>query len=161
MFIIKRKKYFSEWGEAHLAAMREGKKAGLKGKELRDWVTLNTKNVNTGGNMVSLTGQGQKSTKVGEKVNMNATQAAQNITNTQNQLVQQNQQNQIRRQAAKANAGTIGYNKGQQSVGIMGGIKNTWNKAGTMGKIGMGAAGLAAAGTMAYGLGSMIGKKKE
>lgn len=56
-----------------------------------------------------------------------------------------------------------GYNAGQNSVGIMGGIKNTWNKAGTMGKIGMGAAGLAAAGTMAYGISNMLSgnKKKE
>lgn len=40
-FILKRKT-FGEYGEMALKALREGKSAGLTGKELSDWVKLNS-----------------------------------------------------------------------------------------------------------------------
>ena len=54
-----------------------------------------------------------------------------------------------------------GVEKGSKSVGIGGGIKNTWNKAGTMGKVGMGAAAVGGTYLLGKGLGLWGNSKKE
>jgi len=57
---------------------------------------------------------------------------------------------------AKAN-----FQRGANSVGVLGGIKNTYAKAGTVGKAGMIGAGVIGAGLLAKGAASMLGGKKE
>ena len=83
------------------------------------------------------------------------------ISDVNGVLDQLDKQKQNVRKINKVNGNSIAYNKGQKSVGVIGGIKNTWKKANTLGKVGMGMTGLAAAGTMAYGLNSMLKNKKE
>lgn len=51
-----------------------------------------------------------------------------------------------------------GFNAGQRSVGVMQGMKNTWGRMGTAGKIGTAAAGVAATGLALKGL---FGGKKD
>ena len=51
------------------------------------------------------------------------------------------------------------FNAGQKSVGVMGGMKNTWNRMGTMGKAGTVAAAGLTAGLALKGL--MSGRKKD
>ena len=80
--------------------------------------------------------------------------ANQNILNSEASRAAQRASN-------KANAGAIGFQKGKNSVGILGGIKNTYAKAGTMGKAGMIGAGVLGAGLMAKGAASMFGGNKE
>ena len=63
-------------------------------------------------------------------------------------------------QADMLNAAKKGRAAGRNQVGIGGGIKNTWNKAGTMGKAGMVTAAAGATYLMGKGLG-LWGKKKE
>lgn len=58
------------------------------------------------------------------------------------------------------NAYKAGQTAGAKSVGLMGGLKNTWAKAGTGGKAGMLAAGAGVGLLAAKGLG-LIGNKKE
>lgn len=53
--------------------------------------------------------------------------------------------------------GRAGFNKGRSQTGIMGGIKNTWAKSGTLGKAGMVGAGVLATGLAAKGVASMFG----
>lgn len=55
--------------------------------------------------------------------------------------------------------GKQAYQMGQNSVGVMGGMRNTWSRMGTMGKVGTVAAGAAVAGLAMKGL--FGGKKKE
>ena len=50
-----------------------------------------------------------------------------------------------------------GFAKGQSQTGIMGGIKNTWAKSGTLGKAGMVGAGVLATGLAAKGVASVFG----
>ena len=60
--------------------------------------------------------------------------------------------------SASKSAYTAGQTAGAKSVGLMGGFKNTWAKAGTGGKAGMALAGAAGLGLMAKGL---FGNKKD
>ena len=60
-----------------------------------------------------------------------------------------------------AAAAKAGFQKGANSVGVMGGLKNTWANAGKMGKAGMVAGGVAASALLAKGVGSVLSKKKE
>jgi hypothetical protein len=55
-------------------------------------------------------------------------------------------------------AAEAGFQKGANSVGMMGGLKNTFNRAGTLGKAGMIGAGAVTAGLVAKGL---FGGKKD
>lgn len=48
------------------------------------------------------------------------------------------------------------FNNGAKSVGITGGLKNTWAKSGTMGKAGMIGAGIVGAGLLAKSASSML-----
>lgn len=63
-------------------------------------------------------------------------------------------------QADMVNAARRGRDAGRNQVGMWGGIKNTYNKAGTMGKAGMWTAAAGATYLMGKGLG-LWGKKKE
>lgn len=56
---------------------------------------------------------------------------------------------------------TQGFQQGQNSVGLMGGLKNTWNNTGTLGKAGMVAAGVGTAALAAKGVASMFGGRKR
>lgn len=55
----------------------------------------------------------------------------------------------------------VGMKAGQSSVGIMGGMKNTWNNMGTAGKVGTAAAAIGATALAAKGIKSLFDKKKE
>lgn len=167
-FILKRKNY-SEWGADQLAALREGKTAGLKGKELQDWVKMSVDKTKTGGNMVSLTGAPSKSTTIATTpLKTTADQAFGNVTKTQNNIVTSQAQRAANRTANIANAAgvkdaamkarTQGFKAGQNSVGIMQGMKNTWGKMGTMGKTGTIAGAAVLTGLAAKGL---FGGKKD
>ena len=74
-------------------------------------------------------------------------------------------QRAAQRMANKANPGAVaakaGFDRGAKSVGVMGGLKNTFAKAGTAGKAGMIGAGVIGAGLMAKGAASMFGGKKD
>lgn len=59
---------------------------------------------------------------------------------------------------AAMRARTQGFNAGQRSVGVMQGMKNTWGRMGTAGKVGTAAAGVAATGLALKGL---FGGKKD
>lgn len=56
---------------------------------------------------------------------------------------------------------TQGFQQGQNSVGLMGGLKNTWNNAGTLGKAGIVTAGVGTAALAAKGIASMFGGRKR
>lgn len=58
-------------------------------------------------------------------------------------------------------AKVTGYNKGVNSTGITGGVRNTWNKAGTLGKAGMVAGSLAVTGLAVKGISSMFGNNNK
>lgn len=80
-----------------------------------------------------------------------------NAANTQ--IAEKTAAQQAERAATMANptlaakkASQQGFQRGAKSVGMMGGIKNTFNKAGTMGKAGMIGGGLLATGLIAKGL---------
>ena len=167
-FTLKRKNY-SEWGADQLAALREGKAAGYKGKELQDWVKMSVDKTKTGGNMVSLTGAPSKSTTIATTpLKTTADQAFGNVTKTQNNIVTSQAQRAANRTANIANAAgvkdaamkarTQGFKAGQNSVGIMQGMKNTWGKMGTMGKAGTIAGAAVLTGLAAKGL---FGGKKD
>jgi hypothetical protein len=159
-YIIKRKLYalLVDGGGKSISLFKKeydslGGQAKL-GKSFKEWYRGGAPNtVEVGGSFVS---QGASGSAI---YNTN-----QNITNAQNARQAERLAN-INNASGVANAAkrarNQGYISGKNSVGIVGGIKNTWNRAGTLGKVGMSAAGLAAAGTMAYGLGSMIGEKKK
>jgi threonine synthase len=74
-------------------------------------------------------------------------------------------QRAAQRMANKANPGAAaakaGFQRGANSVGVMGGLKNTFAKAGTAGKAGMIGAGIVGAGLLAKGASSMFGGKKD
>lgn len=55
-------------------------------------------------------------------------------------------------------AAAAGFQRGANSVGVVGGLKNTFNRAGTLGKAGMLGAGAVATGLLAKGL---FGGKKD
>lgn len=82
----------------------------------------------------SNTGLAAKNAQLTANANARAAQRAANIANP------------------GAAAAKAGYQRGANSVGIMGGLKNTWNKAGMTGKAGMVAGGLALGGLAAKGL---------
>lgn len=156
-FKLKRKLY-GEYGQKELGLLREAKAAGLSANEQRQWVKMNRGN-SSGGNMVSLTGVDGK-TAYGQTVKTNATQAAQNVTKQQTTIANQQAKNAARRAANKANPAAAkqtammarnkgyqaGFAKGQSSVGIRQGMRNTWNRMGRAGKIGTIAGGLALGG---------------
>lgn len=166
--IVLRQKVYAQWGKEALDAMREAKSAGLSGKEAREWVSMHA---NKSGNMVSLTGVGGKTT-YGQKVNMDANKAFNNVTNVQNNIAKQEAQRAANRAANKANSVAVreaaikarnsGFNKGfgagQASVGLKQGALNTWNRMGKVGKAGTIAAGLGATYLMGKGL---FGGKKD
>ena len=54
-----------------------------------------------------------------------------------------------------------GINQGAKSVGVIGGLKNTWRNTGTMGKAGMGAAAVGGTYILGKGLGLWGNKKEE
>ena len=60
-----------------------------------------------------------------------------------------------------SNAATNAYKSGQGSVGLMGGLKNTWAQSGKMGKAGMVAAGAGLGLAAAKGLGLFGGSNKN
>jgi hypothetical protein len=60
-----------------------------------------------------------------------------------------------------SNAATNAYKSGQGSVGLMGGLKNTWAQSGKMGKAGMVAAGTGLGLAAAKGLGLFGGSNKN
>ena len=127
-FKLKRKLY-NEWGEAAKNAYREGKAAGLEGKELRQWVSMhsgastagassgnrlgnsnvvNVNNTSTGGNMVSLTGAPSKSANINKKpINITADQAFGNVTKKQNTIITNQVNRTAQRTANKANASGV------------------------------------------------------
>lgn len=76
------------------------------------------------------------------------------------QIMQKNQQRQITQSSLGKSmtnkAFKAGQTQGQQSVGLLGGLKNTWNKSGTLGKIGMVGAGVLTAGLAAKGISSIL-----
>ena len=55
----------------------------------------------------------------------------------------------------------VGMKAGQSSVGIMGGMKNTWNSMGTAGRVGTAAAAIGATALAAKGVKSLFDKKKK
>lgn len=176
IFRLKRK-VFGEYGTAALAALREGKAAGLQGKELRSWVAMNKGN--TGGNMVSLTNApnrsltpaknltAQKPAQLGgngaPKILKGADAAFGNVTKQQNNIMNAQANRAAQRAKNIANPGAAaakaGFARGQASVGIKQGAMNTWNRMGKMGKAGT-VAGLAA-GTYMLGKGIFGGKKDK
>lgn len=98
------------------------------------------------------------------KTNIQKTRDEVNKQNTQ-QITQKAQQRKITQSApvkdATNKAFQAGQKQGQNSVGLMGGIKNTWNNSGTLGKAGMVAAGVGTAALAAKGIASMFGGRKR
>lgn len=177
-FRLKRK-CFGEYGEAALKALREGKAKGLAGKELQNYVSLNSGSsfagaslgnklggptviqanntgVTTGGNMVSLTGQ--TNAKYGKTYKGGADKAFKNVTTQQTNIAKQEAQRAAQRATNKANPGRAAANAMKGKVGVMQGMKNTWGRMGTMGKVGTVAAGAAVGGLALKGL---FGNKKD
>ena len=177
-FRLKRKT-FSEWGTQALNALREGKAKGMTGKELQNYVSLNSGSsfagaslgnklggptviqanntgVTTGGNMASLTGQ--TNAKYGKTYKGGADKAFKNVTTQQTSIAKQEAQRAAQRAANKANPGRAAANAMKGKVGVMQGMKNTWGRMGTMGKVGT-VAGAAAVGGLA--LKGLFGNKKD
>ena len=79
----------------------------------------------------------------------------------ENVAAAKNNPNAISNIAKSANAKgfNAGFNKGQNSVGVLQGMKNSWGRMGTLGKAGVIGAGVAATGLMAKGL--LSGSKKK
>lgn len=163
-YILKRKT-FGTYGINELNLLREGKKKGLSGSNLRNFISSNRGP--SSGNMVSLTGVNNKNTAFGQKVNMTADKAASGVTSgikaindKEARRVMDRSSNILRSQTAKNTAMTAnkkgfnnGFKAGQKSATLNGTVlKNTWNKMGTKGKIGTVAAGAAGLGLMAKGL---------
>lgn len=92
---------------------------------------------------------------------INAARDAQHAhTNISNQIITKGLGKNSTTSAAQAVQNRTAFNAGAKSVGIRGGIVNTFNKAGTMGKAGMVTAAAGATYLMGKGLG-LWGKKKE
>ena len=74
---------------------------------------------------------------------------------TNKKIAEQEAKRAAQRAANIANPGAVaakaGFKRGASSVGVLGGLKNTFAKAGTAGKIGMVGAGLAGLGLAAKG----------
>lgn len=208
-FRLKRK-LFGEYGADALKALREGKAAGLTGKELQDWVKFNSGStyatesgiksiggiqsrpgtnlantasnsvkgrntswqvtapnntytaatpstgVTTGGNMVSLTGN--TNYNYGKKYKGGVDKAANRVTNTQNNLTNKgifgNNSATVSNVGKKPLKPLNQVNKGGT------GLVNSWNKMGTMGKVGVGAGAVAGGYLLGKGLG-LWGNNKE
>lgn len=124
-FRLKRK-CFGEYGEAARKALIKGKAAGLTGKELQNYVSLNSGSsfagaglgnkfggptviqannagVTTGGNMVSLTGQ--TNAKYGKTYKGGADNAFKNVTTQQTNIAKREAQRAAQRAANQANPG--------------------------------------------------------
>ena len=106
---------------------------------------------------------GRTATGEGVSVANGAGKVTKNHNNNINQLIEKSQNtikkdaaNVARRQNALKSSNKLAFEAGKSKVGVMGGLKNTWAKAGTMGKAGMIAGGVAAAGLMAKGAASML-----
>lgn len=164
-----KRKYFGTYGTNELNLMREGKKAGLTGKNLRSYVTNNRATADTSnGMMASLTGVNNKGTTYGQEIQNNkADLAAARVTKTRADAATNEATRFNDRLTNKANPGTAkrtamaartkGYNAGmtagRNSATLNGTVlKNTWNKMGKFGKAGTVAAGAAGLGLMAKGL---------
>ena len=111
----------------------------------------------------NLTRTGWTATGEGVSVANGAGKVTKNHNNNINQLIEKSQNtikkdaaNVARRQNALKSSNKLAFEAGKSKVGVMGGLKNTWAKAGTMGKAGMIAGGVAAAGLMAKGAASML-----
>lgn len=105
-----------------------------------------------------------------DKANGTYTKASNSLDNLKldsgTKIEQNTLQRQTQRAANKANASGVkeaamkartqgykaGMNAGTKSVGVMGGLKNTWNRSGALGKAGMVGTGLLATGLVAKGL---------
>ena len=202
-FILKRK-CFAEWNEQAKAALRKGKELGYTGKDLRNYVSLNsgattagaglgnrlggptvisgsTSAGTTGGNMVSLTGH--TNSNYGNTYKSGADKAFQGVTTQQNTIMNREATRAANRAANKANSAAVaeaakrarsqgfnaglskgtaqGFKSGANSVGVWGGIKNTWNRPGIAGKAGLIAGGTALAGTAYLAGKQLFGKKKD
>lgn len=79
-----------------------------------------------------------------------------NLAKTQAQEASRAAQRAVNKANPGAAAAKAGFQRGANSVGIMGGIKNTFSKAGTAGKVGMIGAGLVGAGLLAKGIKNSI-----
>jgi hypothetical protein len=77
---------------------------------------------------------------------------ADNLAKTQAQESARAAQRAINKANPGAAAAKAGFQRGTKSVGILGGLKNTYAKAGTAGKAGMIGAGLVGAGLLAKGI---------
>ena len=180
IFRLKGKTY-SEWGAKALEALRIGKAKGLTGKELQNYVSLNSGSsfagaglgnklggptviqanntgVTTGGNMVSLTGQ--TNAKYGKTYKGGADKAFKNVTTQQTNIAKQEAQRAAQRAANKANPGRAAAEAMKGKVGVMQGMKNTWGRMGTMGKVGTAGAAVAGGYFLGKGLG-LWGNKKN
>lgn len=176
-FILKRK-CFNEWGADARAAYRKGIEMGLSGKDLRNYVSLNsgattagaglgnrfggptvvqaqTSSVTSGGNMVSLTGN--TNYDYGKKYNGGVDNAFNKVTNTQNKLT--NKGIYGNNSATVSNIGKKPL-KPLNQVNKGTGLVNSWNKMGTMGKVGVGAGAVAGGYFLGKGLG-LWGNNKE
>ena len=76
---------------------------------------------------------------------------ADNLVKTQAQESTRAAQRAINKANPGAAAAKAGFKRGANSVGVIGGLKNTFAKAGTAGKAGMIGAGLVGAGLLAKG----------
>lgn len=75
-----------------------------------------------------------------------------NLAKTQAADAQRAAQRMVNKANPGAAAAKAGFQRGANSVGVMGGLKNTFTKAGTAGKAGMIGAGLVGAGLLAKGI---------
>lgn len=126
-------------------------------KTQKDPTTGKTITVDANGNRVNKT---QMQTAVAQNGQNVAQQQAQRAANRKANIA-----NAPAVKEAAVRARTQGYQAGQQagarSVGVMGGMKNTWNNAGTMGKAGMIAGGVALTGLALNGLRSKKSDKEK
>ena len=118
----------------------------------------------------AITGDQLKQRIAQDKANGTYTKASNSLDNLKldsgTKIEQNTLQRQTQRAANKANASGVkeaamkartqgyqaGMNAGTKSVGVMGGLKNTWNRSGALGKAGMVGTGLLATGLVAKGL---------
>lgn len=122
----------------------------------------------------AITGDQLKQRIAQDKANGTYTKASNSLDNLKldsgTKIEQNTLQRQTQRAANKANASGVkeaamkartqgynagvnaGMNAGAKSVGVMGGLKNTWNRSGALGKAGMVGTGLLATGLVAKGL---------
>lgn len=153
-FRLKRKTY-SEWGIQAREAFRKGKAAGLTGKELQNYVSLNSgssfagaglgnrlggptviqannSGVTTGGNMVSLTGQ--SNTKYGKTYKGGADKAFKNVTTQQTNIAKQEAQRAAQRAANKKSSasGIAEAAKKARTQGYNAGYNKAANNVGIM-----------------------------